>query len=265
MRTALFCLLSCYLLLLLSCKKEVKMMYAAINEENILGKSGGTSNNINLTQGLVVFYPFNGNANDASGNGNNGTVNGAMLTKDRTNARNKAYFFENGATITIPHKDYLGFEKSGSFSISLFAKRTGTQNVMHLMGKRGFHAATFNWQICHQNEQRYTTASVDGTSFAFGGNFYCGNNTCYGVYTKTSLPLNSWVNIIGIYNNGYWYIYQGGVLLDTNYPSEFDADVACDLTIGNSGGYEFFTGAIDDIRIYNRALNTYEIAYLAIR
>ena len=36
-----------------------------------------------LTNGLVAYYPFNGNANDASGNGNNGTVNGAILTQDR--------------------------------------------------------------------------------------------------------------------------------------------------------------------------------------
>ena len=36
-----------------------------------------------LNNGLVAYYPFNGNANDASGNGNNGTVNGATLTTDR--------------------------------------------------------------------------------------------------------------------------------------------------------------------------------------
>ena len=38
---------------------------------------------INLDSGLVAHYPFNGNANDESGNGNNGTVNGATHTTDR--------------------------------------------------------------------------------------------------------------------------------------------------------------------------------------
>ena len=38
---------------------------------------------INLDSGLVAYYPFNGNANDESGNGNDGTVNGATLTADR--------------------------------------------------------------------------------------------------------------------------------------------------------------------------------------
>jgi hypothetical protein len=35
------------------------------------------------TNGLVGWWPFNGNANDESGNGNHGTVNGATLTADR--------------------------------------------------------------------------------------------------------------------------------------------------------------------------------------
>ena len=46
------------------------------------------------TNGLVGYWPFNGNANDESGNGNNGTVNGATLTTDRFGVANKAYNFD---------------------------------------------------------------------------------------------------------------------------------------------------------------------------
>jgi hypothetical protein len=45
------------------------------------------------TNGLVGWWPFNGNANDESGNGNNGTVSGATLTSDRFGNSNKAYSF----------------------------------------------------------------------------------------------------------------------------------------------------------------------------
>ncbi len=48
------------------------------------------------TTGLVGWWPFNGNANDESGNGNNGTVNGAILTSDRFGIANKAYSFDIG-------------------------------------------------------------------------------------------------------------------------------------------------------------------------
>jgi hypothetical protein len=47
-----------------------------------------------LSDGLVAYYPFNGNANDESGNGNNGTVNGATLTMDRFGNPNSAYNFD---------------------------------------------------------------------------------------------------------------------------------------------------------------------------
>ncbi len=46
------------------------------------------------TNGLVGYWPFNGNANDESGNGNNGTVNGATLTTDRNGNGNAAYSFD---------------------------------------------------------------------------------------------------------------------------------------------------------------------------
>jgi hypothetical protein len=45
------------------------------------------------TNGLVRYWPFNGNANDESGNGNNGTVNGATLIEDRFGNSNSAYRF----------------------------------------------------------------------------------------------------------------------------------------------------------------------------
>ncbi len=46
-----------------------------------------------LSDGLVAYYPFNGNANDESGNGNNGIVHGATLTADRSGNANSAYSF----------------------------------------------------------------------------------------------------------------------------------------------------------------------------
>ena len=53
------------------------------------------------TNGLVGWWPFNGNANDESGNGNNGTVNGATLTSDRFGNVNMAYDFTQGNSINI--------------------------------------------------------------------------------------------------------------------------------------------------------------------
>ena len=56
------------------------------------------------TNGLVGWWPFNGNANDESGNGNNGTVNGATLTESRFGVINSAYLF-NGTSDYIQCND----------------------------------------------------------------------------------------------------------------------------------------------------------------
>ena len=45
------------------------------------------------TDGLVGWWPFNGNANDESGNGHDGVVNGATLTEDRFGSANAAFDF----------------------------------------------------------------------------------------------------------------------------------------------------------------------------
>ncbi|MBE2209887.1 MAG: hypothetical protein IAE84_20020, partial [Saprospiraceae bacterium] len=44
--------------------------------------------------GLIGWWPFNGNANDMSGNGRHGSVNGPVLTNDRTGTPNSAYYFD---------------------------------------------------------------------------------------------------------------------------------------------------------------------------
>ena len=69
------------------------------------------------TNGLVGYWPFNGNANDASGNGNNGVVNGATLTSDRTGNANAAYNF-NGSSSLIEIPDTNKFNLSRDFTIS---------------------------------------------------------------------------------------------------------------------------------------------------
>ena len=60
-----------------------------------------------FSKGLVSYYPFNGNSIDESGLSNNGTNNGAILTKDRFDNSNAAYQFNGSSYIlganVIPH------------------------------------------------------------------------------------------------------------------------------------------------------------------
>jgi hypothetical protein len=80
--------------------------------------------NIVWAQGLVAYYPFNGNAYDESGNGHNGIVNGASLIEDRFNQQNQAFYFAgNNSNIAIPHDpDFNFYPFSNSISISVWVR-----------------------------------------------------------------------------------------------------------------------------------------------
>ena len=73
------------------------------------------------TNGLVGWWPFNGNANDESGNGNNGTVNGATLTTDRFGNLNKAYSFDGNDNIEIDN--WNSIQGNSNFSVSCWVKQ----------------------------------------------------------------------------------------------------------------------------------------------
>jgi hypothetical protein len=68
---------------------DVRIYNRALTEGEVqaLYREGGDD-------GLVAYYPFNGNADDESGNGNHGTVHGATLTEDRLGIPDSAYAFD---------------------------------------------------------------------------------------------------------------------------------------------------------------------------
>ena len=85
------------------------------------------------TDGLVAWYPFNGNANDESGNGNSGTVNGATLTTDKDGNENSAYIFD-GVDDYIDLGDYI-FNSPSQFSISLWVKLNELQKFSYIFSQ----------------------------------------------------------------------------------------------------------------------------------
>jgi hypothetical protein len=75
-------------------------------------------------EGLVAFFPFNGDADDESGNGHNGIVHNAMLTEDRFGIPNRAYYFDGvDDYILITTLNEFGNQLE-SFTICLWLKTT---------------------------------------------------------------------------------------------------------------------------------------------
>ncbi|MCB0463438.1 MAG: LamG-like jellyroll fold domain-containing protein [Flavobacteriaceae bacterium] len=218
-------------------------MHPSVNSIHLMlaaGNSGTTKmtwDDIKLyeTKDLVAYYPFNGNANDESGNSLDGTVNGATLTTDRFGNPNSAYSFDGNDIITVAHNNILN--SSDELSFSVWVKPTTLQNAM-ILGKSNYTTAT-NYLL--------RTKSTGYIQFEYKD--FANSN---------SLPLivNDWNHIAVVSNtDNSKQVYINGALASHTTASSPYGLVTNMLTIGARTGNEFFNGSIDDLRIYKSALS----------
>lgn len=225
-----------------------------------------TPSNINLTSGLVAYFPFNGNANDYSGNGNNGTVYGATLTADRNGNLNSAYNF-NGTNNYIKTNDSNSLSLNGDFSISVwFYDIQDTQLYHTILGKR----LAGNWSY-----NLATSINTNGVQSELNKIFTGrrNNNGAQAEYRFSNTPFifGSWQHIVLTVQNNTITFYKNGVNMGTNASgNQFTIPMinqAVGLTIGSNGATtgtcEWMNGKIDEVRIYNRILNIEEINSLS--
>ncbi|MCU0423032.1 MAG: FG-GAP-like repeat-containing protein [Bacteroidia bacterium] len=233
----------------------------------ITNNSGGNQlsvfkNQSTASTGLIAWYPFNGNAGDSSGFGNHGTVVGATLTSDRNGNPNLAYNFNgSGHVINIPTSSSLRPQNRITIAtwIRPEAKLTAGWNI--LLTYRNSNSATpFN---------SYAIATFSGAPYINRWAFMLSsslNNLDNEVTTKNSKMDNIWHHMATVYDGQKMMIYINGVL-----------DSAVNINLGNIvynnisfsiGNYTpvantNYTGSIDDLRIYDRALSANEIRALA--
>jgi hypothetical protein len=214
-----------------------------------------------LSNGLVAYYPFTGNAADSSGNGNNGLTNtGVSITSDRFGKLNNAYNF-SGGTITIPHRTYLGISQGGQFTVGLWVNKSGNQNPVHIIGKRAQGSGAFNWQLA----QHVTPGGLPGGGLVFTGvESSMSTGIDYDGIKDSVIQINKWEHLVGTFDNGNWSLYKNGKIVAQKNSVLYAPDLGTpSLEIGNCGGWGAFVGKIDDVRIYNRVITQQEITYLA--
>ncbi len=194
---------------------------------------------------LFAYYPFNGNATDESGNGHDGIVNGATLTHDRNGNSSSAYLFDGNDGIDVSHSDELNM--NGELSISCWIKPTVLQNAM-IFGKSNYVSAT-NYLLRVQSD----------------GNLQWEYDGFLNTTTKP-LQANNWYHIVVTADNPgeHRKVYVNGELIaETNTSSGPFGSITNELTFGYaSRNAEYFRGAIDDIRLYNKELTENEITAL---
>ena len=228
-----------------------------------------------LTNGLVAYYPFSGNANDASGNGNNGSPQNAVLTTDRFGVVGHAYQFNGtNAYVSAPNQTYLNLT-NGQFTISLWASLDAEPNSLVSFlsldnGGGGPKWIFFYGQptIPYPPSGYYAGFHVNGVPD--GDNYWLAT-------TRFAPALGAWHQYIVTQMGTNYTVYIDGTsaFAETNYmyhgstqvsgvggPATIPSGITAPLTIGEAEGGNYFGGELDDIRIYNRALSSTEVAQL---
>ena len=213
------------------------------------------------TSGLVGWWPFNGNANDESGNGNNGTVNGATLTSDRFGVANKAYSFDGVSNfIQVAHSSTLTF--NNSISISFWLNQTDyTMGTSSTLSNERVPLGKVN-----SAGDGFCFETVDAIQSCCGPQFYIRNGGAPVQFeSNTTMSITTWVHLMGTYDGNTLSLYQNGILIGTSTGVVNLSSILSDLYFGKEGVLgRFFKGKIDDIAIYNRALTQQEISNLYV-
>jgi hypothetical protein len=214
--------------------------------------------------GLLAYYPFNGNANDESGNGLHGSVYGATLTEDRFGNADNAFLFDNPTTIDtnrIVVTDGYGFNGGDT----LESLTISSWFLPYMQSDECSYLLRF--------------ASTDGIGHL---HFYRDGRVSFGLRTvdagiinqmvSAGVSLDNWHHVAGTWDGSTMKLYVDGVF---RYEATFPWTLSTPPNpIGNTIGANFnpdpnvpehvcsFNGKIDEVRIYNRALTESEIKAL---
>jgi hypothetical protein len=236
----------------------------------------GSESQPDISKGLVAYYPFDGDANDASGNGNHGMLNGGarFVSAVKGMGLKLGGVHSPGGTANPDYvlvKNSPSLQFNDSMTISYFVKIDGTQAQTgadcsgriideiygNILGKSGDRTGFYFLERNTQSE--------------FGIDAWKG-----GIYINSGsdlLPsiLNNFRHVVYTIDGTTIHLYVDGVLKNTIAPTvSFDDANTQDMYIGvqndESGSclkYWYpLEGTIDELRIYNRVLNHVEISQL---
>jgi hypothetical protein len=216
-------------------------------------------NNV-VTSGLIACYPFDGNANDASGNNLHGSVMGTTLTVDRAGTSGKAYYFDGNSYINMGNSPKLDVNYH---TITAWVKpepklfpTTGSNAWKSIVGKvTPLVYETLSLVLKPTNQLT--------TGFATSGE---GNHL---LESPSAIPDGQW-NFVALTYDGTKVVFYMNGAIDSSHPRSGTVRTNTNnLAIGRHGGDanqldrdSFFKGAMDDVRIYNRALTDAEVKQL---
>lgn len=216
----------------------------------ILALGGSIPASAQLNVGLKAHWTFSGGTNDMSGNGHDGTIVGTVVpATDRAgNAGCAVAFPGDSSRVDVPFDGDFDIAPTGAFTLSLWYQG-GTPDggdLEWLFRKRNFPTFYHSWN--------YGLALYDLNR----GLYFGGDDQSLWSNVIPNIPDPTWHNLVGVYSNGIHQLWLDNVLQasDSNqtlFLSQSDQGISMGET---------FTGLVDDIRFYDRALTTSEVGLL---
>jgi hypothetical protein len=201
---------------------------------------------------LVAFYPFSGNAQDASGHGHDGSVSGAHQAADRFGHPGSAYAFDGAtASIVVPNDSGLNFQNA--ITVNAWVKPSA------------LYGAREQYILSHGSWQNRWKLSVTPGTNTLRWTVKNSTGQTKDLDSVSPLVLDSLMNVTGLYDGADMELYVNGALdaftpfsgpiNPTAYALTMGQDLPTDAQYG-------FSGVLDEVRIYNYGLSLTEIAAL---
>ncbi|OGV53449.1 MAG: hypothetical protein A2X45_24250 [Lentisphaerae bacterium GWF2_50_93] len=223
-----------------------------------------------VTEGLVAEYLFDSDARDSGPFQISGTVHNAQLTTDRFGRQSQAYQFDgSNAYIEIPDNNAFSVSTTRQLSISVWMRpdaldfNLSENNYVHWMGKgsvRGSHEWTFRMY------NKSDASRSNRTSFYL---YNLPGGLGAGSYAQDQVSAGQWIHFVCVadLSTDSITLYKNGVKRDSDaiYNSQYHItpqNGSSPVRIGTRDFKSYFQGAIDDIRVYNRAMSAEEVLAL---
>jgi formylglycine-generating enzyme required for sulfatase activity len=199
----------------------------------------------------VAFWPFDGDANDASGNGHDGTVHGATLCEDRCLVRDSAYCFD-GEDDYIQVADAPLLDIDSDMTISAWVEPSEFDGNFFILWKH-------HYVISHVNDAYgLRITATDEVAFHFGPNSHettSGYGLQRGHWTHVAVTFDDATDELIFYKNGQFHQrVSTSRSINTNNSPLFIQGF-----YHHESGWNCFPGTVDELRIYDRALSACEI------
>lgn len=212
---------------------------------------------------LIAEYKFTGNTRDSVG-GYHGTNYGATLTADRFGKSNSAYYFNKSDQdhITIPYTPFL--LSNYSYSVWVKPNTNPSNGSAYIFLSVGGTGGDQNMQI-ENNQDNALLGYLTGftiTAYNINGNLRAG------VATGSLPTVGNWYHVVCTRDSNFFKIYLNGCLVSTSPSTNGSLPYYGDPSTRNAeigmrnNDSRWFDGALDDVGIYNCALDAKEVAKL---